>query len=409
MVGRWSERFNRGDSVEESIGRAREAQTAMVSAFLDMDKRQTIAAAAVKASSELYPERGLSELWKPIRDKCYEAVSNYLTTSERYGNDQALHRDARAATAAFEKSVAELVSAAQSIDAFYNGNRAHLEQSTATMSTIPVLGRQARAAADEAQRALHEVERRYREFPSVVSSLEHLESAVAALARAERSDRAGEIRVEAERVHAAAAALTEALAQAPSTQRHAQITVSAVSTRLSAVRTRVDRLDPAYSALLREFNAASSADLVDNSRRSRERIDQAAADLTEATAALSAGNPEHALALMADARVHLSEAEACVDAVTDRLATLRAVRADPTEKERQVRFRLKDAQMFAVNHGLVAEWGSVLDAQLARIDRATASLTGTHPDYWSYVMQLDSVSAFIAEVVEKMRMRAGRH
>jgi hypothetical protein len=120
------------------------------------------------------------------------------------------------------------------------------------------------------------------------------------------------------------------------------------------------------------------------------------------------GNPEHALALMADARVHLAEAEACVDAVTDRLTTLRAVRADPTEKERQVRFRLKDAQMFAVNHGLVAEWGSVLDAQLARIERAAASLTGTHPDYWSYVMQLDSVSAFIAEVVEKMRTQAGR-
>lgn len=408
MVGRWSERFNRGVSVEESISRAREAQTAMVSAFLDMDKRQTIASAAVKASTELFPERGLGEAWKPVRDKCYVAVSNYLSTSEQYGNDQALHRDARTATAAFEKSVAELVSAAQSIDAFYNGNRSHLEQATATMSTIPVLGQQARTAAEAARRALSDTDRRYCEYPSVVASSEHLDASVSALARAEHGERADEIRVEAERVNAAAAALTEALAQAPSTQRHAQTTVSAVSTRLAAVRTRVDRLDPAYSALLREFNAASSADLVNNSSRSREHIDNAAADLNEAMQALDVGNPEHALALMADARLHLAEAEACVDAVTDRLTTLRAVRADPTEKERQVRFRLKDAQMFAVNHGLVAEWGSVLDAQLARIERAAASLTGTHPDYWSYVMQLDSVSAFIAEVVEKMRTQAGR-
>ena len=409
MVGRWSERLNRGVSVEESISRAREAQTAMVSAFLDMDKRQTIAAAAVKASSELFPERGLGQAWKPIREKCYEAVSNYLATSERYGNDQALHRDARTATAAFEKSVAELVSAAQSIDAFYNGNRAHLEQATATMSTIPVLGHQARAAADAARRALDDADQHFSEYPSVVTSAEHLDSALVALAQAERNERADAIRVEAEHVRAAAAALQEALAQAPSTQRHAQMTVSAVSTRLAAVRTRVDRLDPAYSALLREFNAASSADLVNNSGRSREHIGQADADLKEAVEALAAGNPEHALALMAEARVHLAEAEACVDAVTDRLSTLRAVRADPTEKERQVRFRLKDAQMFAVNHGLVAEWGSVLDAQLARIERASASLTGTHPDYWSYVVQLNSVSAFITEIVEKMRTRAGRH
>jgi hypothetical protein len=187
------------------------------------------------------------------------------------------------------------------------------------------------------------------------------------------------------------------------------MTISSVSTRLSAVRTRVDRLDPAYSALLREFNAASSADLVDNSSRSRAHIDQADIDLKEAKQSLAAGNPEHALALMAEARVHLADAEACADAVTDRLATLRAVRADPSQKEREVRFRLKDAQMFAVNQGLVAEWGSVLDAQLARIERASASLSGTHPDYWSYVLQLDSVSTFITEVVEKMRARAGKN
>lgn len=85
----------------------------MVSAFLDMDKRQTIASAAVDASAELYPERGLRAAWEPVRDRCFQAASDYLDTSERYGNDQVLHQNPNGARAAFEKSVAELVEAAK--------------------------------------------------------------------------------------------------------------------------------------------------------------------------------------------------------------------------------------------------------------------------------------------------------
>lgn len=409
MVGRWSERFNRGASVGESVSRAREAQTAMVSAFLDMDKRQTIASAAVDASAALFPEQGVLRTWEPVRDRCFQATSDYLDTSERYASDQVLNRDPNGARTAFETSVSQLVEAAKGVDAFYNGHRAHLEQATNTMSAIPVLGQQAADLARGARERLLAAEQRYREYPSVVTASENLDAAVIALDRARASARVDAIRAGSDRIRDAVDALDEALADAPSLQHRAAMTVSSVTTRLSAVRTRVDRLDPAYSALLREFNAASSADLVDNSDRSRSRIDQADVDLQEAKQSLAAGNPEHALALMAEARSHLADAEGCVDAVTDRLATLRAVRADPTEKEREVRFHLKDAQMFAVNQGLVTEWGSVLDAQLARIERANTSLSGTHPDYWSYVLQLDSVSSFIAEVVEKMRSRAGNN
>ncbi|MGC0362084.1 chromosome segregation ATPase [Rhodococcus sp. 27YEA15] len=377
----------------------------MVSAFLDMDRRQTIAAAAVDASAELFPERGLGRLWEPVRDQCFQAGSDYLAATERFGNDHVLHQDPNGARLAFQNSVRQLVDAAQGVDAFYNAHRGHLEKATSTMSTIPVLAQQAKTVAQSARNALAATEQRYREYPSVVAASEELETAIAALDSARSRGRAESVRSDAERVREAASALEDAVKQAPDTQRRTEMTVSSVSTRLSAVRTRVDRLDPAYSALLREFNAASSADLVDNSSRSRTHIDQADIDLREAKQSLAAGNPEHALALMAEARSHLADAEACVDAVTNRLSTLREVRADPAKKEREVRFRLKDAQMFAVNQGLVAQWGSVLDAQIARLERASASLTGTHPDYWSYVVQLDSVEAFIGETVEKMRAR----
>lgn len=176
-----------------------------------------------------------------------------------------------------------------------------------------------------------------------------------------------------------------------------------MTTRIAAVQTRAERLAPAYSALLREFNARSSADLVHNQQDSRLQIEQAEADLQKAREALTAGNPEGALELTSAARTHLADAEAKVDGVTDRLRLLRHVRENPRAKENEIRFRLRDAQMLAVNRGLVREWGSVLDAQLERIDRIAGTLTGRHPDYWAYITQLDAVSAFIAEVVQKMR------
>jgi len=104
-------------------------------------------------------------------------------------------------------------------------------------------------------------------------------------------------------------------------------------------------------------------------------------------------------------RGELSVAEDLVDAVTGRLATLRAIRENPQAKVDEVRFRLRDAQHLAVQRGLTAEWGSVLDAQLDRIDRAVDALTGVHPDYWAYARDLDAVADFIAGVVARMRGR----
>ena len=92
-----------------------------------------------------------------------------------------------------------------------------------------------------------------------------------------------------------------------------------------------------------------------------------------------------------------------VDAVLDRLRLLREVRADPRGAEQRVRFRLRDAQLFAVNHRLVDEWGSVLDAQADRIERAKGVLDRIHPDYWSYLTQLRAVDDRITEIVSRMR------
>ena len=85
---------------------------------------------------------------------------------------------------------------------------------------------------------------------------------------------------------------------------------------------------------------------------------------------------------------------------------LRGVLADPAEMEKRVRFRLRDAQHLVVARDLVGEWGSVLDAQVARIDRIVAGLSGRHPDYWRYHQELEQVAAFIGTIVERVRRKA---
>lgn len=217
----------------------------------------------------------------------------------------------------------------------------------------------------------------------------------------------GAVREAANRLDAASKELADALAQAPSRAAAASTAIVSVRTRLAAARTRAEGVGAAYSALLREFNAASSADLSDNERESQRAIAAADDALSRARAAAAENDPELALELTTTARGNLAEAEQQVDAVTKRLTLLREVRENPQDKAKAVRFRLRDAQMLAVGRGLAAEWGSVLDAQAERIDRITGALSGRHPDYWAYVTELDAVADFIAGVVDRMRKQSG--
>ena len=370
----------------------------MVAAFLDMDRRQSVAEAGVADSHELAPERNLRRQWEPIRQSCYRAAEEYLQLAHTEP-DQEL-----ASTADYEHVIRRIGDATRILDEFYENNRGHLEHVSALAQTVPQLAHRVRAEARVALESLQAPERTaFAHYRSVGIATEALENALRSLdsARGTSALRAG-----AHAVEEATSTLRQALTDAPGRQNEARNTVASVTTRMNAVRTRAEGLPPAYSSLLREFNAASSADLSDNARQAEALLERADARLDEARRAADDARPELALDLATEVRVDLAAAEELVDAVTGRLATLRAVRKNPEAKVDEVRFRLRDAQLLAVQRDLTAEWGSVLDAQLDRIDRAVDSLIGVHPDYWAYVRDLDAVSDFIATVVERMRGRA---
>ncbi|WP_405178823.1 hypothetical protein OG225_33250 [Nocardia sp. NBC_01377] len=382
-----------------------QARSQLADAFLDMDRRQSAADAAVLASDEVFPERRFGAAWEPVRSRCYDASGAYLALADEL---ETAERDNSPLPQGQERTATvtrRLADAARAVDEFYQANRSRLEEAVAIHRTVPQLAHQVKvtAAGVRAQAANSE----YADYPSVRSWSRTVDEALVTLEAAGGPGAAGAVREAANRLEYATRELADALAQAPSRNAAANTAISSVNTRLAAVRNRSAGLAPAYSALLREFNAASSADLANNERESQRAIGAAAEALDGARAASAQNNPESALELTTTARGNLAEAERQVDAVTKRLALLREVRANPRERAEAVRFRLRDAQMLAVSRGLVGEWGSVLDAQVDRIDRISEPLSGRHPDYLAYVTELDAVTEFIAGVVDRMRKHTG--
>ncbi|MEV6068134.1 hypothetical protein AB0L82_16405 [Nocardia sp. NPDC052001] len=375
-----------------------QARTALTAAFLDMDTRQSIAENAVAASAQVFPERGMAAQWDRVRARCYDAAGSYLALNERL--DQAERDGGMIPQPEIEAQVRKLADAARGVDEFYRGNQAHLEHAVAIYGSVPQLVAQVRSAAQQARQAADASP--FTGYPSVLLSKAAVDEGLVTLEAAAAAG-VGATREAATELDNRTRALSRALEDAPGKQHSATTALASAGTRLAAAQHRTERLAPALSALLREFNAASSADLANNERQAHRAIDAAAAELSRARAALQNNDPEQTLELTTSARGHLASAEEQADAVTDRLTLLREVREKPQEKAKTVRFKLRDAQMLAVNNGLVPQWGSVLDAQSERLDRVVAGLTGPHPDYWAYISELDAISAFLAGVVERMR------
>jgi hypothetical protein len=156
----------------------------------------------------------------------------------------------------------------------------------------------------------------------------------------------------------------------------------------------------------REFTQASSADLGQHPRAAEAALDSARTELRRAEAAVTAADPETAQEAITAARAHAVQADRFIDEVTHRLEQLRSARQDPRGAEHPVRFAIRDAQRLVVDRGLATEWGTVLDAQSARVDRAVAALDRPHPDYWAMLTELGSVRDFVADIVDRVRRRA---
>jgi hypothetical protein len=373
---------------------------------MELESKRSEVDSAVQTSAEFFPVHDMARKWAPVRELCDAATTAYLAAANLPEHQSAAPLSATPAadaTRVTDTARQSLVTALAAVDDFDERHRTQLRAAIHEGIGVQRRTEEANQAAHVAERALASVDRRYLQYPSISTAAADLATARRDLAAETLANRRPAARAAADRVLSSAARLHTALAEAPGTSVRAQQVVTAVRTRLEAVNNRFATLGPNFSLLLREFPAGSSNDLTLNDRQAAANIDAARNVLDQAEIAVAQGRPEQALELTTTARQHLARADDLVDAVADRLALLRRLRADPTEKERRVRFEVRDAQRLAVSAGVVQAWGSVLDAQVARIDRIVDQIRVARPDYWAYSEALDEVSKFIDATVNKIR------
>ncbi|KXP08277.1 hypothetical protein AXK57_17620 [Tsukamurella pulmonis] len=372
--------------------------TGLTSAFLDADRRFSALDEDVRTLAAQNPNAAAVQQWPAIRDRFGAATERYLWASGSQGGTRPPTRQDQDAAAR------ELADLAAVFDRFHADHDRVLTNARGARASSAAQEQAARVAAERATDLLAAPSTApYLTLRPVVRATDALVEAVRLL------DTAPDLVARdaaAQAVQERAAEVTAAVEAAPRIGDDAQRSLAAARTRLQAVRNRAADLKDTRSALLREFNAASSADLVDNDQVAERESAAADAALETGARTLREGTPDLALEQVALARDHLDTADAAVNAVGERLRTLRATRADPAAVAERTRFALRDAQHLAVQKQQVPRWGSVLDAQHARIERAFADLDRVHPDYWQYLQTLADVDRVIGDAVDRMRGRA---
>lgn len=374
------------------------ADDGLTGAFLDADRRFSALDEDVRTLTAHDPNATAVRQWSTLREKFGSATERYLWASGSQPGSRpptSIDRDT---------TIRELADLVTVLDRFDRDHRGTLDAARGARASLVAQEQTARAAADRATDLLADpATAPYLTLRPVIRATDALADAVRRLDTA--PDPSGRDAA-AREVQDAAQRLTDAIGAAPRIGDDAQRAVASASTRLQAVRNRAEDLRGTRSALLREFNAACSADLVDNDRIAAAEASAAETALTRAADHLRRGIADLALEDVATAREHLDAADAAVDAVTARLRQLRDTRANPAAVADRTRFALRDAQLLAVQKKQEFRWGTVLDAQHERIERAAAELGGVHPDYWRYLQTLGDIDRVLADAVNRMRGRA---
>lgn len=379
--------------------RALAGRNAVTQGFLALDDEQRAAATAVEAAEQLGSSR-LAGAWAQVAAVGDAATEAYLTASQQFPLDGT--GPVRGAKEADERALREIERARETIRRFRTNHARALDEAEFALTNLPLRVQEARASLVSARAAVHGAEFTSRR---AVERLAEAEAAAGLLDVTGIRDRR---RAATHVVELAREAATLAEA-APQTARQVRSALSSIATRRAAALTKAERIEPAMSALRREFSEPCSRDLVGVEAQTREAITAADAAIAAARRHADAGDWDDAADAVAAARSALGRAEERHDGVTDRLAELRDVRADPAKYAAEARFVLRDAQRLVVDRGLVKELGPTLDAQSVRLESARARLEeGVHPDYWFYLTELRGIRQRVKDVVERVRTATQR-
>ncbi|PKK13854.1 molecular chaperone DnaJ [Thermomonospora sp. CIF 1] len=385
-------------------------------AFYDMEQTQRYVGGRVTLFADLDPAAAESAQreFADLNGKADHAARAYITVLDAHNLDDesrsAAEYDAarRALTAVLER----LTGVTEELNAFAVRLGARLERLEAALDQLPprlTAARQAVAAAEEA------IERARRAGMDAAEPEAVLARAHDLLAKVSAPGLGGlglsgamEAADEARRLAETAREQAEELPKAAEKVRHALI---AVRTRVEAVAGRIEPVREAMSRLLRGYSLACWQDLKNAPSAIEEGVARARERIAEAEAHAGRGEWAQAQRALTAARTELNAADRRAGQVTGRLADLEATAADPAAPAEAVRFTVRDAQRLVVTAGsaISPRHARDLDALVRRLEAAPSKLRGPHPDYWSYLQELESIKTAARDVVERVRAeRAGR-
>ncbi|MFC4950606.1 hypothetical protein [Pseudonocardia sp. GCM10023141] len=393
--------FRRSDRRDPSPDEATlAARNAATQGFLTLDDEQRAAADAVLAAEELTGGAGrLGEAWAQVSAVCDGATEAYLTATTEFPLDGT--RRFAEVRAADERALRQIEAAREAITRFRATHARVLDEATFALTTLPRTVQEARVALVDARKAVQQAEASGVRSKRATQRLAEAEQAAVGLDAPGSGLR--ERSTLAKRTLDLARSAATLAAEAPRTAASVRSSITSVATRRDAATTKTAQIEPAMSALRREFSEPCSHDLVGTEQQATEAIATAERALSSARGRADAGDWDDAADDIAAARSQLGRAELLHDAVLGRLGDLRQVRADPAKEAADTRFVLRDAQRLVVDRGLVREFGQVLDAQSVRLDNAQQRLTGVHPDYWLYLTEMRGIRDRVKEVVADAR------
>ncbi|GGO52865.1 hypothetical protein GCM10012287_38160 [Streptomyces daqingensis] len=209
----------------------------------------------------------------------------------------------------------------------------------------------------------------------------------------------------ADRVVREAEAVREEAQRLPERVKEIDKRLASLRTRTQALHTRAGQVEPVLSELRRRFSASCWQDLQQVPEQAARSVRQAEEKLAEGRRARDDQRWADATAQLSTVRALLNTADEGIKAAGDRLQRLNEVSFDQTKEVERTRFAIRDAQRLAMAGRSTPDPGHAgpLDDAVARVDRAVASLSGRHPDYWHLLTELDAVKETVQQVVEKIR------
>lgn len=210
--------------------------------------------------------------------------------------------------------------------------------------------------------------------------------------------KADEVREIAERAH-------EAAAELPRMAQKVRNSLASARTRVDVVANRVGPVREAMKVLLRGYSQACWQDLKGAPESIESAVTRARERLNEASAHTSRAEWKQAQRALTAARTELNAADRRAGQVTGRVEQLKAVAADPSKPVEGVQFAIRDAQRLAMAQpgGAAPQHARTLDSLVERLENAPNRLTGSHPDYWAYLQELESIKTAAGDVVARIR------